>query len=82
MSKINDGGPVHLVPDCGHHGVCEHSQTLRQWYAGKALESFSMNAGLNFDEIDCHKFLEKAVKNAFIIADAMIAYEANEKKEE
>jgi hypothetical protein len=57
MSKINDGGPAFPM----HPNSWEYGMTLRDWFAGQALE------GLSY-----HYTAKDAVKLAYEMADAML----------
>ena len=61
MTKPNDGGPAFPMSDIGIHGF--YGMTLRDWFAGQALQTLDYNAHSDAD----------LAKKAVSLADAMIA---------
>lgn len=76
MSNKPEGGPAFPVDeknDDGTHFYTNMGMTLRQWYAGMAMQGFAARGYFqpqNRSDIDCF------TRQAFDIADAMIAAEA------
>lgn len=62
MSEIDDGGPAFSRPD--YTGM-----TLREWYAGMALQVITKNISLE-DFVNLKPY--ELAESAFLIADAMI----------
>ena len=72
MSKIDHGGSAYPVPEySGDHGM-----TLRQWYAGMALQGRLSGPEAQGETID------HSVMISFYAADAMIAHERREREEQ
>lgn len=80
---INDGGSAFPMPASEDHlrgGVCaEYGMTLRDWFAGQALEALANNSAIqdsyiNPDHPDAHDEVgaELFAKAAYQIADAML----------
>lgn len=80
---VNDGGSAFPVPEfpvqseqsgivssLAYFGLSNGGMTLRQWYAGQAM---AHTQPLNFRQDS------EFVEHCFKIADAMIAFEQNEK---
>ena len=75
MSEIDSGGKAY--PSNGTMGKVTHEgMTLRQWFAGMALQVMTKNISL--DDFERLK-PEELAKGAFVIADAMIRAEKGEK---
>lgn len=76
MSKqIKDGGPAFPVPDSNSHGhvECSHiGMTLRDYFAGKAMQSFTQGAVLP-PGFDATEGLALVAARAYEVADAMLA---------
>lgn len=74
---INNGGPAFPVQPLDAQGLpqmeCHPGMTLRQWYAGKAMQGFVMSMK-NDDKYEA----ENIAIASFLVADAMIAHEAKE----
>lgn len=66
MTERNDGGPASPVTNDAKDG--EQGMTLRDWFAGIALQGMCSNPNHDLDEIH-----DVAVRNAWRLADAMIA---------
>ena len=62
MSYLNDGGPAFPHPHEDYRG--QRGMSLRDWFAGQALEKASAPRSLSADDI---------AKRAYYIADAMLA---------
>ncbi len=89
MSNINDGGPAYpnmgeifidgpqgRMPQSAWGMNGEKGMTLRQWYAGQALAGITMALvnGIRPDDVPL------LAKDAFHIADAMLAQESKERE--
>ena len=72
MSKINDGGPAfpRTGEGFGNPKYDTAGMTLRDWFAGQALNGFIVNAMMG-DKTQ--KNLTDTAALAFAVADAMIA---------
>ena len=91
MAEKNDGGPAFpgrrasldfTVSESGKVASEKSEEfypgmTLRQWYAGKALQCVMQSYNPDWEEEDEARDYAKA---AFQVADAMIAHEAKEGK--
>lgn len=75
ISEIPDGGPAFPVP-LQHDDV---GMTLRQWYAGMAMQAELISSAIA-DPITTYD-PGSLSEQAFIIADAMIAHEAAERRD-
>lgn len=75
-TKINDGGPAFPRSSQGPSGDLDFStgMTLRQWYAGMALQGLMRHP----DSVGESEAV--IARWAFLAADAMIAYEADEQE--
>ena len=72
MNEIDHGGSAYPVPEySGDHGM-----TLRQWYAGMALQGRLSGPEAQGETID------RSVMISFYAADAMIAHERREREEQ
>ena len=75
----NDGGAAFPQPICDDHGeTMTPGMSLRDWFAGMALQGILSNNNLNCYWKECEKE-ECAIKNtetAYRLADAMIAERA------
>lgn len=85
MSEIDSGGYAFPGAYRGEHGmsrqpgipICPDGMTLRQWYAGMALQV--MTREMDLDAFEClHP--EELAKGAFVIADAMLRAGKGENK--
>ena len=78
MSKIDDGGPAFPTDSeqqIGPNSYHVVGMSLRQWYAGMALQGILANNNLCVNA-------QADSNQAFLYADAMIAHEAKETKKE
>ena len=81
MSEIDDGGPAfpNTKQHDGHGDLLAHAESgmsLRDYFAGQALVGMSAEYGLSY----LAEVAEKAAKEAFILADAMIEARASSSK--
>ena len=74
MSAKPDGGPAFPCHD-RHHQLCYQGMTLRQWYAGMALQGILSNPKRHGQES-----IQVYIKDSFKMSDAMIAHEAENKE--
>lgn len=80
MSKIDNGGPVHPTdPEVlsDYDGM-----TLRQWYAGMAMQGMiASDSGSDYENKEAWAYkdnLPGTARRAFEVADAMLAHERGE----
>lgn len=74
MSKVNDGGSIHLLSDY-HHTSCIKAEgcrlsgglSIRDWFAGQALSALVNHEGA----VDCTN--DEIAADAYRFADAMLA---------
>jgi hypothetical protein len=82
----NDGGSVFPgIPNPNAAwNVCAPGMTLRQYYAAKAMQGMCFgNAGMLGDEFSAYAkgpCNSEIVKRSFAMADAMLAFEAQERE--
>ncbi len=85
MSKqIKDGGSAFPYNNglSGLGAYCGNGMTLRQWYAGKALEGLCVSWGAEeYSPNDVLATIPNLTKWAFAFADSMIAHEEKEAKQ-
>lgn len=77
--KKNDGGPIYPFQELDASGMPRTAlytgMTLRQWYAGMALQGLLSNPNRGYTNI-------YYVGSAFYFADAMIAHEEKENEKQ
>jgi len=77
MMTIDHGGSAYPVPEYSGTGYSgDHGMTLRQWYAGMALQGRLSGPEAQSETID------HSVMISFYAADAMIAHERREREEQ
>lgn len=81
MTKKNDGRPAFPQPidDMGTFTAVTQGMSLRQYYAGKAMQGYLSGLLANERTFVSDLKKEQISKISFVIADAMIAYEEGEK---
>ena len=75
MSKINDGGPAY-PRSTGPHDNWDSGMTVRQVYAKAAMHAIMRCWWQDNDP----KYRQRVAQESYAMADAMIAFEANESK--
>ena len=70
--KINTGGPAYPVP----MNNCDHGMTLRDYFAGHVLPAIYEDCTGTSPSNGCETWSQMVAREAFDIADAMIAARA------
>ena len=76
-APINNGGsafplPASTMPNGGHQWH-EYGMTLRDWFAGQALQGYLAGRNNNLSENPSNFTAQKACRDCYAYADAMIA---------
>ena len=72
MNKINNGGSAFPVIAENGLGHISEGMTLRDWFAGQALQRFAHGLGVLSEDGEKYE-CERYAKCAYFMADAMIA---------
>jgi hypothetical protein len=78
MRKINDGGPIHPIPevrDMDGNGIMAgwNGMSLRDWFAGQALTGLMVMISADKHELPEPKGPVGCAIEAYRLADAMLA---------
>lgn len=72
MSKVNDGGAAFPVAVPVEFQFAEAGMSLRDWFAGQALQAIISKSPFCADDQSAGKWQRATAKGAYIYADAML----------